>query len=948
MIGSILAGRPHLARAASVARQDPVSLVLRVLAHLHAEGVTVNLGVLYGAEDPPAPKAVGPTIALPVGYRPKQVRRQPAVAVQPSPRAVPHTVPAVVIGLNGHEAQTAPAQALLWPAVVMADTQAATAQAHEAYLRFATALQGHFAQTVAWQTAVLQQPTRTRSASPPPEAPAQTNGNGIPRSLDFDQCMEFARGLVGSVLGPRFAEVDSFPTRVRLPDGPLQLVDRVVTIDGEPLSLTTGRVVTEHRVHEGRWYLENGRIPACISIEAGQADLFLSGFLGIDFKTRGLACYRLLDAAVTFHRELPRAGELIRYDIRIDHFFRQGDTYLFRFRFDGTVNGEPLLTMRDGCAGFFTTEELAAGKGVVHTALDLNPVPGKKPDGWAPPVPLRDESLSDERVDALRTGNLVAAFGPEFSRAKLQRPIRLPGGMLKVVHRVERIEPAGGRYGLGRIRSEADIRPDDWFLTCHFVDDQVMPGTLMYECCLHTLRVLLMRMGWVAEEGEARFEPVPAVASRLRCRGQVIATTKKVTYEVSLKEIGFRPEPYAIGDALMYADGKPIVEVKDISLRLIGMTKEKLDAIWDGGEPPARRANGVQAPAFTREQVIEFAVGCPSQAFGDRYRPFDRDRFIARLPGPPFSFLDRVTRAENCEPWKLAPGAIVETAYDVPRDAWYFAANRCDRMPYSVLNEVALQACGWTAAYLGAALTSLEDLHFRNLGGKATQHAAVRPDSGTLVTRVKLTKVSPAAGMIILGYDFDVRCGGERVYSGDTTFGFFTRSALANQVGLKDARLLPRSDCDPWSGPVPTDRPFPDAMLRMVDTIAWATTAGGPKGLGAVEGRARVNPDAWFFKAHFFRDPVWPGSLGLESLVQLLKVYAHRRWGDPVKGWEAMALGRPHRWAYRGQIVPTAGEVTVQAYITGVDDARRIVTADGLLAVDGRIIYQMSDFTLEG
>jgi 3-hydroxymyristoyl/3-hydroxydecanoyl-(acyl carrier protein) dehydratase len=362
--------------------------------------------------------------------------------------------------------------------------------------------------------------------------------------------------------------------------------------------------------------------------------------------------------------------------------------------------------------------------------------------------------------------------------------------------------------------------------------------------------------------------------------------------------------------------------------------------------PGRRAANEV----FSREQVIEFAVGNPSKAFGDPYRPFDRDRFIARLPGPPYSFLDRVTRADNCEPWKLAPGAAVEAEYAVPPDAWYFAANRCDRMPYSVLNEIALQACGWTAAYLGSALTSPDDLHFRNLGGVATQHAAVRPDAGTLATRVKLTKVSPAAGMIILGFDFDVRRGAERVYSGDTTFGFFTRSALANQVGLTNAKLLVPgpAEASGWNGPVPTERPFPDAMLRMVDAIRWCSLEGGPKGMGSVEGKAPVNPDAWFFKAHFFQDPVWPGSLGLESLVQLLKVYAHRRWGDPAGDWQAMGPGRPHRWAYRGQIVPTAAEVTIQAYISGVDDARRIVTADGLLAVDGRIIYQMSDFTLEG
>ena len=152
--------------------------------------------------------------------------------------------------------------------------------------------------------------------------------------------------------------------------------------------MTSGRVVTEHDVLPGGWYLDAGRIPTCIAVEAGQADLFLSAYLGIDFETRGLAVYRLLDAVVTFHREMPVPGQVIRYDIAIDHFFRQGDSRLFRFRFEATVNGEPLMTMSDGCAGFFTAEALAAGQGIVQTALDRRAIPGKRPDDWSPLVPM--------------------------------------------------------------------------------------------------------------------------------------------------------------------------------------------------------------------------------------------------------------------------------------------------------------------------------------------------------------------------------------------------------------------------------------------------------------------------------------------------------------------------------------------------------------------------------
>ena len=47
--------------------------------------------------------------------------------------------------------------------------------------------------------------------------------------------------------------------------------------------------------------------------------------------------------------------------------------------------------------------------------------------------------------------------------------------------------------------------------------------------------------------------------------------------------------------------------------------------------------------------------------------------------------------------------------------------------------------------------------------------------------------------------------------------------------------------------------------------------AGGDKGLGFVHGEKDVDPSEWFFKAHFFQDPVQPGSIGIESLLQLLQ-----------------------------------------------------------------------------
>ena len=93
--------------------------------------------------------------------------------------------------------------------------------------------------------------------------------------------------------------------------------------------MTQGRVVTEHDVHEGAWYLDGGRIPTCIAVEAGQADLFLSGYLGIDSITKGRAVYRLLDAVVTFHGPLPGGGG--------DDCVRHRDRRIFPARGDASV-----------------------------------------------------------------------------------------------------------------------------------------------------------------------------------------------------------------------------------------------------------------------------------------------------------------------------------------------------------------------------------------------------------------------------------------------------------------------------------------------------------------------------------------------------------------------------------------------------------------------------------
>ncbi|MBF0226301.1 MAG: type I polyketide synthase [Desulfobacterales bacterium] len=774
-------------------------------------------------------------------------------------------------------------------------------------------------------------------------------------------CMEFAIGSIKKVLGSEFAEIDNYPVRVRLPDEPLMLVDRILSVEGEKLSLSSGRIVTEHDVYENAWYLDGGRVPVCISIEAGQADLFLCSYLGIDLAVKGKRSYRLLDAVATFHSRLPKAGDIIRYEIEIHKFIKQGETYLFFFSFNGFIKNAHVISMRNGCAGFFTDEDIKKSGGIILTPEEQMPKKGIKPSDWKELVPFYTESYNENSVKAIREGNLEKAFGSLFHGVTLSESLRLPSGRMELIHRILKLDPNGGRYSLGIIQAEADIHADDWFLTCHFVDDMVMPGTLMYQCCEHTLRVFILRMGWVTDKKDVCYEPVPNTPAVLKCRGPVTIKTKKVVYELEIKELGYNPEPYVIADAYMYGDGKMIVMFREMSLKISGIQKNEIDEFWKN------RITGetLEKPTlFDTKKLLAYAIGNPSEGFGEKYKMFDKERIIARLPGPPYFFMDRVTHVEP-EQWVVKAGGWIEAEYKIPKNEWYFKANKLSIMPFCVLLEIALQPCGWLAAYVGSALRSNEDLKFRNLGGNAILYREIIDDETLLTMRCRLTKVSEAGNIIIEEFDMEVLDDKGMIYKGDTTFGFFTKNALSKQVGVRDAAkfIYKPSDDEIKKGinhiftdeaPLhPYDDNFtkplaasmPSKALRMIDKIELFVKNGGHCGLGFIRASKKVDPSEWFFKAHFYQDPVCPGSLGIESFIQLIKFMVLERWPNLKESHRFAFALKPHNWIYRGQILPSNKNIEVEAWATEIiESPNPFIFASGVLKVDGLCIYKMENF----
>ena len=251
------------------------------------------------------------------------------------------------------------------------------------------------------------------------------------------------------------------------------------------------------------------------------------------------------------------------------------------------------------------------------------------------------------------------------------------------------------------------------------------------------------------------------------------------------------------------ADGQKIVHFKNIGMKLSNVTRIDIEQFWEGKSVDTL-PNLIQQPrcaAVYPRHAGRIFRGEPVPCFWEPYLPFDSDRFMARLPRPPYLLMDRVVSVEPPQ-WSLKPDGWLTAEMDIDPEDWYFRANRIPQLPYCILNEIALQPCGFLAAYMGSALKSEKDLRFRNLGGKAIVLQDILPEACTLTVRSRLIQVSEVSDMLIQAYEFQVLKHGLPVYQGETNFGFFTSQALAAQKGIQDNDL---PDSYPWESQAQTD-----------------------------------------------------------------------------------------------------------------------------------------------
>lgn len=428
------------------------------------------------------------------------------------------------------------------------------------------------------------------------------------------------------------------------------------------------------------------------------------------------------------------------------------------------------------------------------------------------------------------------------------------------------------------------------------------------------------------------------------------------------------------------ASAAPLVSTTPVSLAAPLMAQfPDLTAPTNKGVVPLQHVPAPIAPAgskyanrvpdtlpFTPYHMFEFATGDIENCFGPDFSIY-RGLIPPRTPCGDLQLTTRVVAIDGKRGELKKPSSCI-AEYEVPANAWYYDKNSHHAvMPYSVLMEISLQPNGFISGYMGTTLGFPgQELFFRNLdgNGKLLRHVDLR--GKTIVNDSRLLSTVIAGSNIIQNFSFELSCDDEPFYQGKAVFGYFKGDALKNQLGIDNGKIT-----QPWhvqngiaadsqinlldkqhrSFNAPEGQPhyrLAGGQLNFIDK-AEIVKAGGKAGLGYLYAERTIDPSDWFFQFHFHQDPVMPGSLGVEAIIELMQTYAIDQ--DLGAGFKSPKFGQilsDIKWKYRGQINPLNKQMSLDVHITSVtdDNGKRIIMGDANLSKDGLRIYEVKDIAI--
>ena len=141
---------------------------------------------------------------------------------------------------------------------------------------------------------------------------------------------------------------------------------------------------------------------------------------------------------------------------------------------------------------------------------------------------------------------------------------QLPCAPMLMIDEITHLDQNGGDYGKGLLKANLAIHPDQWFFSCHFKGDPVMPGCLGLDALWQLLGVYI---GWLGVPGRGRALGV----GQVRFTGQIYPDAKQIEYHVHVKRLIKKPLGMGIADGYVLLNNEVIYTAKDLK---VGMIKQ--------------------------------------------------------------------------------------------------------------------------------------------------------------------------------------------------------------------------------------------------------------------------------------------------------------------------------------------------------------------------------------
>merc|ERR1711871_1371964 len=417
-------------------------------------------------------------------------------------------------------------------------------------------------------------PPRPITFTPFPNNP--NDNNHVPGELPlswYNMC-EFMCGRVSACLGPEFQRFDNSTTS-RSPAFDLQVVTRVLSVTNiergkfynVDVNPSKGTMVAQFDVPGDAWFFKansrDGLMPYSILMEIGlqTSGIFTSWVKAPLTMDKDDILFRNLDATAELVKYVDLRGKTIINTSHVVGYSMLGNMGVHRFTFELSVDGD-VFYKGETSFGWFVPEVFEKQVGLDN---------GKKVQPWHISQRLggsTDIVKYDMTSDTDRRLLSSKAKGEQLLRRSKQ---------VEFLDTITLL-PMSGIHKKGYLHGQKIVDKNDWFFSCHFWCDPVMPGSLGVESMFECVEVFLIHAGHTSGFTRPQFDHGVG-QTKWKYRGQLTPRSHLMQNEVHIKSV----ERQEDGSLLCIAEGYLFVD----SLRVY--ETEQMRIVVREGERPKDR-----------------------------------------------------------------------------------------------------------------------------------------------------------------------------------------------------------------------------------------------------------------------------------------------------------------------------------------------------------------------